>query len=133
MKLTKQTMQANCWQFQLSVGCSGTMGGALADGAHLGLHLKPLGATNGEVPAPYCPGDCHVWQFWMKHKAQLLWSNYHTFFPNQVNFGTKIEPYTQLINVTSCVKIWDVWIEAEELADISSYQTLTADKNWKSY
>jgi hypothetical protein len=28
-------------------------------GAHPGLHLKPLDAAIGRVPAPYCPGSRH--------------------------------------------------------------------------
>ena len=42
-------------------------------------------------------------------------------------------PSTQLINATSCIKTWDITIGAEELSYISSYQTLSADHNWKSY
>ncbi len=41
-------------------------------------------------------------------------------------------PSTQLIDATSCVKMWDIVIQEEELSYISSYQTLWADKNWKS-
>ncbi len=36
---------------------------------------------------------------------------------------------TQLISATSCVETCNATIRAEELADISSYQTLSADKN----
>jgi len=49
------------------------------------------------------------------------------------NFVPHNGPSTQLINATSCVTMWDATIVAEELANISSYQTLSADKNWKSY
>ncbi len=45
------------------------------------------------------------------------------------NFIPPKGPSTQLINATSCVKMCDVMIGAEELADISSYQTLSTDKN----
>jgi len=35
------------------------MRGALANTAHPGLHLKPLDAAIGQVPAPYRPGGRH--------------------------------------------------------------------------
>jgi len=37
----------------------------------------------------------------------------------------------QHIEAASCIKIRDTTIGAEELADVSSYQTLPADKNSK--
>ena len=43
-------MKANHWQ------CSNTTWGTSPDGAHPGLHLKPLDASIGQMPAPYCPG-----------------------------------------------------------------------------
>ena len=69
------------------------------------------------------------------NRTQLLTSNYSTFRALVVceNCIPQNGPSTQLINATSCVKLWDVTIVAEELANISSYQTLSADKNWKSY
>jgi len=69
------------------------------------------------------------------NKTQHLASNYSTFRSLVVceNFVPQNGPSTQLIDTTSCVKIWDATIVAEELANISSYQTLSADKNWKSY
>ena len=45
----------------------------------------------------------------------------------------QFKPSTQLIDATSFIKTWDATIEAEESADISSYQMLSADKNWRSY
>jgi hypothetical protein len=33
--------------------------GHTPDGAHPGLHSKPLDAAIGQVPAPYCPGGRH--------------------------------------------------------------------------
>jgi hypothetical protein len=35
----------------------------LPNGAHPWLHVKPLDATIGQVPAPYCPGGCNGQQF----------------------------------------------------------------------
>jgi hypothetical protein len=69
------------------------------------------------------------------NKTQLLASNYGTFRALVVceNFIPQNRPSTQLIDATSCVKMWNTTIGAEELAVISSYQTLSVDKNWKSY
>jgi len=50
-------MQANC--------CSSMMRGASPDGAHPGLHSKPLDATIRRVPAPYRTG------IRMKHTKHL--------------------------------------------------------------
>jgi len=38
-------MQVNWWQFRLPWRCSSTGWGALPDGAHPGLHSKPLDAA----------------------------------------------------------------------------------------
>ena len=69
------------------------------------------------------------------NKTQLLASNYGTFRALVVceNVIPQNGPSTQLIDATSCVKMWNVTIGAEELPVISCYQTLSADKNWKSY
>ena len=76
-------MQANQWQFRLPWWCSSTTRGASPDGAHPGLHLKPLDAAIGRVPAPYCPGGRHGRRFRKNtqntNKTQLLASNYSTF------------------------------------------------------
>jgi len=37
------------------------------DGAHPGLHSKPLDAAIGRVPAPYRPGGRHGRRFRIKH------------------------------------------------------------------
>ncbi len=69
-------MEANQWQFWLPCRRGDTMRWALSSGAHPWLHAKPLDATIGQVPTPYCPGGRHGRQFWMKHKntnkTQLL-------------------------------------------------------------
>jgi hypothetical protein len=83
--------------------------GASPDGAHPGLHLKPLDAAIGRVPAPYCPGGCQVDEFERNtqntNKTQLLASNYGTFCSLVVyeNFGTQNGPSTQLMDATSFV------------------------------
>ena len=68
-------IQGNRWPFWWPCRCGGTMWGALLDGAHPVLHLKPLDATIGQVPASYCPGGHHGWWFRMKqnntNKTQL--------------------------------------------------------------
>ncbi len=63
-------------------------------------------------------------------KTQLLASNYGTYWSLVVceNFGTQNGPVTQLIDATSFVWMWNATIGAEELAVISSYQKLSADK-----
>jgi hypothetical protein len=48
------------------------------------------------------------------------------------NFIPPKEPSTYLTDATSCVKMCDTTIGADKLADISSYQTLSADKKKKS-
>ena len=62
------------------------------------------------------------------NKTQLLASNYGMFRALVVceNLVLQNGPSTQLINATSAT------IGAEELANISNYQTLSADKIWKS-
>jgi hypothetical protein len=40
------------WMQQFDVGTS-------SNRAHPGLHLEPLDAAIGQVPAPYCPGGHH--------------------------------------------------------------------------
>jgi hypothetical protein len=50
-----------------------------------------------------------------------------------MNFGTQMEPSTHVIDAASCVKMRGAKHEKEELAHILSYQTLSTDKNWKSY
>ncbi len=59
------------------------------------------------------------------NKTQLLASNCNTFWSLVVceNFVPQNGPSTKLINATSCVKIRNATIEAEELVVISSYQT----------
>jgi hypothetical protein len=68
-------------------------------------------------------------------KKLLLASKYGTNWSLVVceNFVPQKGPSNQLIDVTSCVQIWDNTISADEFAYIFSYQTLSADKNWDSY
>ncbi len=51
----QKKMQGKCWWFLSPCGCGGTMQGTPPDGAHPGLHYKPLDAAIGQVPAPNCP------------------------------------------------------------------------------
>ena len=64
------------------------------------------------------------------NKTQLLASNYSSFQALVIseNFIPQNEPSAQLIDATSFVKKWNTTIGAEELAVISSYQMLSADK-----
>ncbi len=69
------------------------------------------------------------WNTKNTNKTQLLASNYGTFWSLVVyeNSGTQTNS-TQLIDVTSFVYMWNTTIGAEELTEILSYQTLSADK-----
>jgi hypothetical protein len=64
------------------------------------------------------------------NKTQLLASNYGTFRALVIseNFIPQNRPSTQLIDATRFVLMCNVMIEAKELAVISIYQTLSADK-----
>ena len=44
----------------------GTARGTSPDGAHPGLHFKPLDVASGRVPVPYCSGGRHGHRFWDK-------------------------------------------------------------------
>jgi hypothetical protein len=59
MKSVTTKMQANQRQFRWPWRFSGTMRGASLDGAHSGLHSKPMDAAIGRVPAPYRPDGGH--------------------------------------------------------------------------
>jgi hypothetical protein len=89
----------------------------------------------GECLCRIAPAAAIVNEFIIKtqntNKTQLLASKYGTFRALVVceNFIPQNGPSTQLIDATSCVKIWNATIGAEDLAVISSYQTLSADKN----
>ena len=58
-QIEDRKMQANCCQFRLPCGFGGKTRGASPDGAHQGLHWKPLDAAIGQVPALYYPGGRH--------------------------------------------------------------------------
>ena len=87
------------------------MRGASPDGAHPGLHSKPLDAAIGRVPAPYCPAAIMVNKFVENtlntNKTQLLTSNYGTFRALVIseNFIPQNGPSTQLIDATSVVQM----------------------------
>ena len=107
--------------------------GTLPNGVLPWLHAKPLDAAIGQVPMPQCSSGCHGRQICCKtqntNKTQFLASNYFTFLlKNRVAFVTQKGPYTHVIDVTSCVKLWDATIQGEHISYFSSYQTLTANK-----
>jgi hypothetical protein len=64
------------------------------------------------------------------NKKLFLASNYGTNQSLVVyeNIIPQQGPSTQLIDATSCIKMCNATIEAEELVDISSYRTLSVDK-----
>ncbi len=71
-----QKMQANWGQFWLPCHRGNMAQCTLPNEVHPWLHAKPLDATIGWVPVPYCPGGRHGQRFWMKlkntNKTQLL-------------------------------------------------------------
>ncbi len=66
-----------------------------------------------------------------QNKKLFLASDYSTNRSLVVyeNFIPQKRPFTQLVDATSCEKMCDVTIRAEELSYILSYQMLSADKN----
>ena len=94
-----------------------------------GSHWMPL---SGECLRRIAPAAAMVNEFVITtqntNKTQLLASNYGIFRALVVceNFVPQNEPSTQLIDATSCVKMWDGTIGTEGLAVISSYQMLSA-------
>ena len=93
-----------------------------------------LEATIGQVLTSLCCGGCHGrkinWNHTNTNKTHLLASNYGAFWLLVVceNIIPQKGPSTQLIDAPSYLKMWNATIGAEELADISSYQTLSGDK-----
>ncbi len=80
------------------------------------------------------PADAMVIADAIVSKTQLLASNYCTFLlANLSIFVTQKGPSTRVIDATSFVTMRDAMIQKEAISYISSYQTLTADKNLKSY
>ncbi len=49
-----------------TTNAGGITRGASPDGAHPGLHSKPLDAAIGRVPVLYCPSSRHGRQLWSK-------------------------------------------------------------------
>ena len=97
--------------------------------------MQPSGECRGRIALMAAMVDAFVETTQNSNKTQLLASNYSTFQSLVVyeKFAPLLGPSTQLINATSFVEMWNAKIGAEELPDIFSYQTLSADKNWKSY
>jgi hypothetical protein len=65
------------------------------------------------------------------NKKLFLASNYGTS-PSIIGYEDFIPqkgPSTQLVDATSCIKMCNVTIVAEELAEISSYQMLSVEKS----
>ncbi len=80
------------------------------------------------------PADAMVNAIAVMSKTQLFASNYHFFLlANLLIFVTRKGPSTHVIDATSFVTMWDTTIQKEAISYISSYQTLTADKNSKGY
>ncbi len=109
-----------------------------ATGEHRWVHAKPLDAAIGRVLALYRHSGrhdhCRCRRVQNTNKTQLLASNYCTFLLAKLYiFVTRKGASTHVIDATSFVTMWDNTIQKEAISYISSYQTLTADKNSKSY
>jgi hypothetical protein len=50
-------IHVKCWQLRLPCGCGGVLRDTSTNGAHPGLHLKPLDAAIGQVPLLHRPGS----------------------------------------------------------------------------
>ena len=105
-------------------------------GAHLPMeHIQGFTRSHWMPPLGKClhriaPAATMVNEFVENTLNTLLTSSYGTFQALVIseNFIPRNGPYTQLIDATSCVQMWNAAIVAEELAVISSYQTFSADK-----
>jgi hypothetical protein len=97
--------------------------------------MRPLGECLRRIVLAVAMVDRFVETTLYTNKTQILTSNYGTFRALVVceNFIPQNGPSTQLIDASSFIKIRDATIGAEELVNISSYQTLWGDNNWKSY
>jgi len=106
------------------------------DKAYRWLHAKPIDSAIGHVLAlawrtPWLSPSPLVKT---QHKTQLLASVYRTFLlAKLLIFVIQKGPSTHIIDATSFVKRVSKRKKEEAISYISSYQTLTADKNSKSY
>jgi hypothetical protein len=125
---------------QIARDFDGHVDAAVRCGSHRPMeHIQGFTWSHWMPPLVEClrcitPGAAMVDEFERNtqntNKTQLLASNYGTFWSLVVyeNFGTRNRSSTQLIDATSCIKMWNATIGAEELVDISSYQMLSGDK-----
>jgi hypothetical protein len=93
--------------------------------------MQPSGECLRRIAPAAAMVDKYIENTQNTNKKLFLASNYGTNQSLVVyeNLIPQKGPSTQLIDATSCVKMCDATIGAEELTDISSYQTLSADKN----
>jgi len=71
------------------------------------------------------PADAMVIDFGVKNRVVALWILRFEASVQKARNG----PSTHVIEATSCVERSNTTIQAEELIYLSSYQTLTTDKN----
>jgi hypothetical protein len=93
--------------------------------------MLPLGKCLHCIAPAAAMVDKYIENTQNTNKRLFLASDYSTNQSLVVyeNFIPQKGPSIQLIDATSCVKMCDTTIGAEELVDISSYQTLSASKN----
>jgi hypothetical protein len=91
--------------------------------------MPPLGKCLHRIAPAAAMVDNYIENTQNTNKKLFLASNYGTNLSLVVyeNFIPQKGPSTQLVDATSCAKMCDATIGAEEPADISSYQTLSAD------
>jgi hypothetical protein len=82
------------------------------------VRIKVARSTIGysEVFTPYRPSGRHGHRLWRKKSSCGV-------------VKSLFEASTHVIKATSCVERWNATIKAEEHSKLSSYQTLTTDKN----
>ena len=80
----------------------------------------------GQYLPRFALADAMVIDFGVKTQVVALWKLLFKASVQKAQNG----PSTQLIEATSCIERSNAMINAEELCNFSSYQTLITDKNW---
>ena len=113
------------WPFLGPCGSDGTMPSASHSG-YPRCHWMP---QSGQYLSQIVPADAMVINFGVKNWIVALWKS---LFEASVQKAQNW-PSIQLFEAMSCVERSNATIKAKELSYLSSYQTLTTDKNWWSY
>ncbi len=103
-------MQLIRWPLRWPCGSEGTVPSASPSEAGLGLPEIPLDAAIGRLFAPYRPSGRHGHRF---RRKKLSYGVVKLLFEASVQ-KARNGPSTQLIEATSCVKMSNATIKAEE-------------------